>query len=366
MNVILEKEYKHLLEQIRDPNRRSWIFLNAASIGDTATNCAIAQAFVKQHGHAITLVVPPDHLPIAQMYPNRFLRIHTAERGLVNMIANKYLDPLRFEIDVPIYPHPYVAGDCRLHDLQYLSKYPGRGGMTQTDMIRHLLRLPWDAQYERPTVPAQWDAEAEEIAKQIGMPKGESVILFPANNSPHPQFPDVFWETVAARLTQRGLKVFCNMRGGTYRPNTMPIAGTTPIDVQMHQGLSLVNYAGRIVSSATGMQLLVLMGGRFKQMTVTMPISKSVEFRMNQRQYHSTFFMAQYIYPEFLPGLPFAEFSVPYDGTEQELKDVAIAVADDAFNHPNCVKRMGSNGRTYLEEQDSWLRQLMAPMPEIS
>jgi hypothetical protein len=105
------------------------------------------------------------------------------------------------------------------------------------------------------------------------------------------------------------------------------------------------------------------MGGRFKQMTVTMPISKTVEFRMNQRPYDSTAFMAQYIYPEFLTSVPFAEFSVPYDGTEQELKEIAIAVADDAFDHPSSVKRMGSNGRTYLEEQDGWLRQLIAPLP---
>ena len=361
MNVILENEYKHLLEQLRDPNRRSWIFLNAASIGDTALVCAIAQAFVKQHGHAITIVVPPDHIALTQMYPNRFLKVHTAERSLVNMIANKYLDPLRFEIDVPIYPHPYVQGDCRLHDLLNLHKYPGRGGMSHTDMLRHLLRLPWEAQYERPNAPTQWDVEAEQIAQQIGMPKGESVILFPANNSKHPQFPDVFWETVVARLTQRGLKVFCNMRGGTYRPNTMPIVGTTPIDVQMHQALSLVNYAGRTVSSATGMQQLLLMGGRFKQMTVTMPISRTAAFEMNQRSYPSTSFMAQYIYPEFLPGVPFAEFSVPYDGTEQELKELAIAIADDAFDHPSCIKRKGSNGRTFLEEQDGWLRQLMTP-----
>lgn len=366
MNVILENEYKHLLAQMRDPNRRSWIFLNAAGIGDTASVCAFAQAFVKHHGHPITIVIPPDHVPIVQMYPDRFLRTHTAERHVVNMVANKYLDPLRFEIDVPIYPHPYVSGDCRLHDLLYLYKNPGRGGMTQNDMIRYLLRLPWDAPFERPHVPAEWDSEAEQIAQKIGMQKDKSVILFPANNSAHPQFPDIFWETVAARLTQRGLKVFCNMRGGTYRPKTMPIVGTTPIEVQVHQALSLVNYAGRTVCSVTGMQLLQLMGGRFKQMSVVMPIAKAGDFYMNQRQYHSTVFMAQYMYPELLCDVPFAEFSVPYDGTEQELREIAIAVADDAFNHPSCAKRMGSNKRTYLEEQGSWLRQLVTPLSKYA
>lgn len=348
---------------MRDPSRRSWILLNPTSIGDTAIVCAFARAFVEHHGHAITMIVPPDHVPIAQMYPNRFLQIHTAERNLMMQIANNFLDPARFEIDIPICVHPYDLGDCRMDNLMYLYKYPGRGGLTQPDIYRHLLRLPWDARLDRPRATTEWDADAERIAQQIGMPKGESVILFPANSSEHPQFPDVFWETVAARLVQRGLKVFCNMRGGNFRPETMPIPGTIPIEIQMHQALSLVQYAGRTISSANGMQLLLLMGGKFSQMTVAMPIAKAfTDLHMNGRQYHSTAFMAQYMYPELLCNVPFAEFNVPFDGTEQELIEAATAVADDAFSHPSCVKRMGANGLTYIEEQNSWLRELVEPL----
>lgn len=347
---------------MRDQNLRSWILLSPTSIGDTAIICALAQAFVAQHGHAITLIIPPDHVSVAQMYPNRFLRVHTAERNLMMQIANNYLDPTRFEIDVPICVHPYDLGDCRIDNLLYLHKYPGRGGMTQTDIFRYLLRLPWEAKLERPSVPTEWDAEAERIAQKIGMPKDESVILFPANSSAYPQFPDIFWETVAARLTRRGLKVFCNMRGGNFRPKTMPIAGTTPIEVHIHQAISLVNYAGRTISSASGIQCLLLLGGRFAQMNVTMPLPKiPTDHYQNERYYHSTAFMAQYMFPELPFNMPFAEFSVPFDGTEQELKDVAVAIADDVFDHPSCVKRMGSNGQTFLEEHSGWLRQLITP-----
>ncbi|WP_019939045.1 hypothetical protein [Bordetella sp. FB-8] len=363
MNFLREEQYKNLLLQMRDPDRRSWILLNPTSIGDTTIVCAFAQAFVEQHGHEITLVIPPDHVAVAQMYANRFLRVHTAERNLMMQIANNFLDPTRFEIDVPICAHPYDLGDCRMDNLMYLYKYPGRGGMTLTDIFRHLLRLPWEAKLERPNVPAEWDAEAEQIAQKIGMPKGESVILFPANSSEHPQFPDIFWETVAARLTRRGFKVFCNMRGGNFRPKIMPIIGTTPIEVYMHQALSLVNYAGRTICSVNGMQFLQLLGGRFAQMSVAMPLTKTgANHHQNGRQYHSTGFMNQYMCPELLCDVTFSEFSVPFDGTDQELSEVAMAIADDNFDHPNCMKRMGESGQIYIEEQNSWLRKLVTPL----
>lgn len=363
MNILRENEYKNLLTQMRDPNRRSWILLNPTSIGDTAFVCAFSQAFLKQHGHTITMIVPPDHAAVTQMYPNRFMQVHTAERGLMMQFSNNYLDPTRFELDMPICVHPYDHGDCRADGLMYLYKYPGRGGLTQPDIYRHLLRLPWEAKIERPHAPSEWDAEVEDIARRIGMPRGESVILFPANSSEHPQFPDFFWETVTTRLIQRGFKVFCNMRGGNFRPKTMPIPGTHPIDIQMHQALSFVHYAGRTISSANGMQLLLLMGGRFSQMTVAMPIAKAfTDLHMNGRRYHSTAFMAQYMYPELLCDVPFAEFNVPFDGSDPELRETAIAIADDAFNHPSCVKRMGTNGLTYIEEQHSWLRELVEPL----
>ncbi len=183
MNKVRENEYRNLLTQLRHPDRRSWILLNPTSIGDTATVCAFAAAFVAQHGHGITMVVPPDHMAVTHMYPNRFLRVVKAERHVMMHIINNYVDPGRFELDVPMCAHPYDIGDCRVDELSYLFKFPGRGGISFADTFRYLLRLPWDAPFERPQVPAPWEAEAEQFANRIGMPKGRSVILFPATSS---------------------------------------------------------------------------------------------------------------------------------------------------------------------------------------
>jgi hypothetical protein len=337
--------------------------MNPASIGDTVTVCALAREFVKRHGHAVTMVVPPDHIAVTHMYPNRFLRVLTAERALMMDIGNNFIDANRFELDMPFFGHPYDHGDCRGDELFYLFKYPGRGGISLTDLYRYMLRLPWDSPLDRPAISQEWDAEARQLADDIGMPAGKSVVLFPANSSPHPQFPDVFWETVAGRLTANGYKVFTNMKGGNYRPNTMPICGTIPVEVPIHLALSLVQLAGRTICSAHGMQFLQLLGGKFRQMTVAMPIGRQFgDWRMNERRQYSTTFMAQYMYPELCVDLPFAEFSVPFDGSPEELKRVAVAIADESFDDPSCLKRAGSSGQMYLDEHRDWMSALVQPL----
>jgi hypothetical protein len=363
MNILREAEYQSALSQLRHPEKRTWVILNPTSIGDTATICALASAFVKAHGHGITMVIPPDHAALVQMYPDRFARIVTMERGGMLYLINNYLDASRFELDVPFCAHAYDHGDGRLHNIMQLFKFPRRGGLSLNDSYRHLLRLPWDAKLERPIIPPAWQAEAEQIAEKAGMPKGKSVILFPANSSQHPQFRDVFWETLVARLKERGYTVFCNMKGGNFRPATMPIRGSIPIEVSMEHALPLVKHAGRVVSSANGMQFLQLLGGQFAQMTVAMPISSDYgDLHMNLRTYDWTAFLAQFMYPEMVLNMPFAEFHVPHDGPDEELKRVAVAMADDKFDDPRCLWRQGGNGQKFIDEQAEWLQDLIEPV----
>jgi hypothetical protein len=362
MNIARQIDYQRMLTELREPNQRSWIILNPTSIGDTATVCALAGAFVKTHGYGITMVVPPDHLPIVQMYPNRFLRVLTADRAaMINLIHN-YLPPGRFEVDIPFCAHPYDLGDGRTDQIMYLYKYPGRGGLNVTDTFRYLLRLPWDTPLERPQISVEWEQEALQLADRIGMEIGKSVVLFPANSSSHPQFPDVFWQTLTAQLRDNGYKVFCNMKGGNFRPQTMPIVGTTPIEIPVHLAPSLVSLAGRSISGVHGMQYLLLLGGKFRQMSVAIPVDSNFgDFQMNGREYNATAYMAQFMYPELCLDLPLAEFVVPFDGPEDELKRLAVAIANESFDDPNCFKRMASHGQLYTDENADWLSALVQP-----
>jgi hypothetical protein len=362
MNILRQAEYTRFLDQVRDPQRRSWIIMNPTSIGDTAMVCALAHEFLKQHGHGITMVVPPDHLPITQMYPNRFLRVLTAERPTMMHILNNHVDPNEFALDVPFCAHFYDHGDCRIDALMYLFKFPGRGGVSHTDLIRYLLRLPWSASLERPTIPPEWQTEAQATAARVGMEQGNSVILFPASSSALSQFPDIVWSTLVARLNERGYRVFCNMKGGNYRPKTMPIAGASQIDIPIHLALPLVSFAGRSISGPNGMQFLTLLGGRFKQMTVMAPVTSNLnDFESNLRTYSVHHTLAQYMQPEMCAGVPFAEYLVPHDVSDDKLMGYAAAVADSATGEYGPERRLGSNGRLFVDEHGDWLKALIRP-----
>jgi hypothetical protein len=368
MNILREREYARFLEQVRHPQRRSWIIMNPTSIGDTALVCSLAREFVIQHGHGITMIVPPDHLPITQMFPDRFIRVLTADRSIMLSVMNNYIDANRFDLDVPFCGHPYDHGDCRGDGLFYLYKYPGRGGISLTDLFRHLLRLPWHARLDRPVIPAEWVMEAQEMAGKIGMERGRSVTLFPANSSPISQFPDLAWSTVVSRLIERGYRVFCNMKGGHFWPKTMPIAGSIPIEIPVHLALPLVSFAGRTISGPNGMQFLTMLGGRFEQMTVMAPVTGNRgDYQQNERTYHVSSMLAQYMCPEMCVGIPFAEYFVPHDASDEELKRHAIAVADQAVADqatadPGYIRRLGPDGRPFIEEQHDWLKTLIEPI----
>jgi hypothetical protein len=363
MNILMQAEFARFLEQLRHPDRRSWIIMNPCSIGDTAFVCALAREFVKQHGHGITMVVPPDHLPITAMFPNRFIRVLTADRPTMLRILNQYIDPSRFELDMPFCAHSYDHGDCRTDALMYLFKFPGRGGLSMADMFRHLLRLPWDACLDRPTIPPEWETEAQSLADTVGMDRGRSITLFPASSSPLVQLPDILWSTLVARLTERGYKVFCNMKGGHFWPKTMPIAGSIPIEIPVHLALPLVSFAGRAISSPNGMQFLALLGGRFEQMTVLAPATVNHDdFQLNERTHSVHVMLAQYMFPELCLGVPFEEYLVPHEASDDELVKHAIAVADQATDVPIHVRRLVSGGKLFIDEHHDWLKTLVQPL----
>lgn len=364
MNILRATEYHNILAALRHAEQRSWILMNPGAIGETTMTCALASAFAKRHGHPITIVVPPDHLPIVQMYPNRFLRIVALERSTMTNITYSYLDSLRFELDVPICVHQYELGDCRIDDIQYLLKYPGRGGLTCTDIYRHILRLPWDASLERPQIPDQCVAEAQQFAANAGIVPGRSVILFPAANSnvQYAQLSDAMWKAAVDRLKENGYTVFCNMKGGNHRPATMPIAGTIPLEVPLHLALPLVTIAGRTITSSTGLQFLMLLGGQFSQMTVVAPIQSNFDdFSMNQRTYMPMSAFAQFVFPELCVDVPVSEFAVPVVGSEEAQIRAGIAIADNDQASIHYVRRM-HNGIPYIQANDSWLRELITPL----
>lgn len=359
MNIALHAQYLHALTQLRDPQRRTWIILNPGSIADTAIMCALVDAFVKRHGDAVTMVVPPEQVPITQMFSHPSMRVVPALSDYMHYLIHQHIDLHRFEIDMPLCAAPDYLGDGRIASTKYLFKFPGRGGLSIPDMYRYLMHLPWDAPLQRPQIAQQWEQEALQLADGAGIEIGNSVVLYPWANSELPQFPDSFWETLASQLSLNGRRVFTRMLPGKLQP----IAGTAAINFPLRLELPLTKLAGRIIGTVHGMHYMHLLGGDFRQMTLLMPIASDFrDLEVRGRKSSPTDYMSQFMYPELCLGRPFTEFAVPYDGSDAELGSLAVAIANESFDDPGCFKRMASHGQLFTDENADWLSKLIQPM----
>lgn len=363
MNVIRKAAYNAMLEKVRHPEKRTWIILNPVSIGETTTVCALASAFVKKHGHGITLVIRPEQQAIAEMYPGRFEQVIVATQAEQGEMQ-RFLPPAQFELDIPFAASPDSLGDARTDNIYYILKHPNRGGLSTTDCYRHLLMLPWDSKLERPTIPMAWELEAQAYAEEVGIIPGESVILFPSTSSSHPQFPSFMWQTLIKRLHDNGKKVFCNMKGGLIHPEKLPIEGSLPIEVPIHLAMSLARIAGRIIMPPNGMHFLQMMGGQVPNLTVVVPANDPTsDFILNRRPYSTTLRFAEYTNPELLLDIPYAEFVIPHDPEQEtKIKECAIAVADYDLDHPSRYLRNGRGRPTFVEENRDWIGTLITPV----
>lgn len=363
-----------LNDVIRIPGKPAWIVLCGYAIGETAQFCSLADEFVKTHGHGIILVVTPRQAPIAQMYAHRFLKIVSINYEWMNlMLRSGYIPQDRFEIDLPLSGCWIDLGFRHSNGIKYLMRYPGRGGVSLTDMFRFVLRLPWNSRLEPPKILPEWEEDAWQLAKKVGLRVGRSVLLCPINNSGK-KMPDVFWETTAARLIENGYKVFTNMGGinSFNSPPTMPVKGTVPVDLPVHLAMIFMNLAGRVISGGNGMLYFTMIAG-FESFKVThlVGISSKEDAENHSSLGYTQGYNAtrqellvgsalQYASPELCLRTLFDEYMLPYDEeSPEELRRLAVVVVDQNTNDPSCIKRYESNGKLFIEEHIDWLKELV-------
>ncbi|MCG2586665.1 hypothetical protein [Massilia sp. TS11] len=360
---------KMLDETVRIPGQPAWIMLCGYAIGETAEFCALAKAFVEHHGHGIILLITPKHVSVANMYAHRFLKVVVVpDEHMHAMLRSGYIPQDRFELDQPISACWIDRGFRDSDGIKYLGRYPERGGISETDMMRFVLRLPWNAKLEAPYIAPEAEQRAMALAQEKGLRLGRSVLLCPINNSAR-RFPDLFWSTVAARLQERGYTVFTNMGGLKPHngPETMPVQGTIPVDLPIELVIPFAHLCGRMISGGNGMCFLTFLGNlKSFKMTQILPVSKDVQvghsslgFRAPYQEKGGELISAfQYLSPELCLDAPLSEYLLQWDADEATMVEQALMVADDNTSDARCIKRLAGNGRPYIEEHADWLRDL--------
>ena len=262
--------WKAALDYWRDPTEKSWILVNPASIGDTWCTLALAGAFKREHGGPLTVVVHEGQEALAQMYADDIDRLIVWDKERLMRFCIRLQGAGHFDIDEPIIAHPIWHGVGRhVFPLMERLRQPGKGGLTFADQWRLMLRLPWDSPMRRPTISSERRAETNLYADEMGVDPGASVILFPDNNT-NPPIPDDVWTRLAHALEGKGWKVFTNLAGNAKGGRQSPLPGTHPIRVTLGNAIPLVERAGRYISMANGMQVMLLGSGVKAQHTFLM------------------------------------------------------------------------------------------------
>ncbi|HXA46507.1 MAG TPA: hypothetical protein VNW52_02670 [Burkholderiaceae bacterium] len=367
-------EWHHAIDtvlnnSVRIPGQPAWIIVCGYHIGEIADFCAFSSEFVKAHGHGIILVARGIHMHVAQMYMHNFLKVvAVTDQMMTAMLYTSYIPEGRFELDQPI-SACWIDRGFRQHDgIRYLSRYAGRGGISETDLMRLVLRLPWNAKMEAPRISLEWEDQSWQLARQVGLRVGRSVLLCPINNTAR-KLPDIFWTAVAERLIEQGFAVFTNV-GGLSATNglaTMPIAGTTAVDLPIHLAISFAHFAGRVITGGNGMSFLMMLA-RLKSFKITQvfPKSKNIQEKHSSAGERAPYPVKgaevmgafQYLCPELCVDAPFNEFILPFDESPEELSRLGRVVADQDIDDPACIRRYESNGKLFVEEHDDWLRPL--------
>ncbi|TAN51794.1 MAG: hypothetical protein EPN21_05780 [Methylococcaceae bacterium] len=369
-NVIFDKLNEILRVSLRDPERPAWIMLSLYGIGETAIFCAFAEAFLKEHGHAVTMVLTPKLAPVAQFYQHRFHRILVASDEIIaTFLKSGFIKHDRFDLDYPMEAHTSGFGFEFSDGISHLFKWPGRGGISAIDLARFVFRLPWNSRLERPTIPPEWELEAKSYANKVGLIPGRSVVLFPLNNT-CPMYSLDFWNGVADRLIKNGYKVFSNGLGlipGRGR-EPLVINGAVPIDLPIQLGLSFCKLAGRVIIGSNGMQcFMTMLASKDIDITVLLAVPSkippaAINFSRGMADHPLNSVPSsqsmQYQFPEAALQIKSNEFVVPFDAGPDELAHLAKVVADNDASDAACFKRYETNGKLFLEEHAHWLREL--------
>jgi len=361
-------------EKIRIANKPTWIFLCGYAIGETSLFCTLAGEFRKIYGHELILLVTKKHIEVAKMYQHQFIKIVIIEDNLMRLILrSNYIPQDRLQLNEPISPCWIDRGFRDSDGIKYLGRFPGRGGISETDMMRFVLRLPWNSKLERPRISVASEDAAWIKGRNLGLRVGRSVLLCPINNSAN-RFPDFFWTKIAERLMALDYVVFTNI-GGLSQHNgldKMPIFGTIPVDLSIDEVIPFSNYAGRVITGGNGMSFLIMLGcSQNFNITQLLPYSK------NSHENHSSLgFMShresnlrstsidlrssfQYLAPELCVDTSFTEFLIPFDGDLDKLQHLANVVVNQDRNDSSSIKRNENNGIDFIDAQNLWLRELV-------
>jgi hypothetical protein len=200
-----------------------------------------------------------------------------------------------FHRDVPFIVHPSFVGDGRsIHLME-------KRDFTFVDVIKYILRIPFESDLKIPIIKEETYLNAEKFAKENGVVKGESIIIFPSARTIK-SLPKNFWDQLVISLQKIGLKVFSNLVPGT--EESLP-QGAIALDFPIDWVNPLCEYAGFTISTLTG-TAVVSSAAKARKIIV----AKVDQKRLSSLNYNES------VIDHSLHIWTMGKIGVPFDGTE--------------------------------------------------
>lgn len=269
---MLHDKLGQLLNQIKNPDKRNWILMAPNSLGETATVCGLANSFIEKHGHGITLVIPQSHAFIPECFPNTFDRIVYLDLAVMRQFSESGFIPQNFFcVDFPINTWPKQNGDGRTFEIyERWLETAGCAGLNFIDLYRYILRLDWTSKFTLAQVPEKSYIKANKIIEDLNIKRDRTVVFFVGANTNKPA-PAYLWERMARLYSEKGYDVVINKYGAMLLPEGLSIHGAKVIDIELDVAIPICEYAGNVVSNASGIIFFALTANINCKMDVFLP-----------------------------------------------------------------------------------------------
>ena len=244
---------KVVLNQLRDPNKKSWILLSPSSLGETLCLCSLSESFIKKHGFSITLVIPKTHEFITLCYPNLFHNVLFMTVEEMRLFSSSNIIPRNFfELDFPINTWTNQINDANPKALfELFIKTSGVKGLNFIDMYRYNLRLDWEAPCRLPTLPIDLcDLTSRILIKKFEIKK-KFVLIQGGNNTCYPT-PSIYFNDICKKLKELDIDVIFNSHGSTFKSNIEALDNIKFLNLSILEATSLANRAITIISGING------------------------------------------------------------------------------------------------------------------
>lgn len=249
---------KAVLSELRDPIKKTWILLSPSSMGETLLLCSLSEAFIKKHGHSITLVIPKSHEFITRCYPNLFHKIFFMSVEEMRLFCSFNIVPRNFfELDFPINTWSDQINDSSPIALfELFVKTLGAKGLNLVDLYRYNLRIGWDAPCKLPTLPVDiCDLTAKKLIQEFKI--NEKFILIQGGNNTNHPIPAIYLNNICKKLKGLDIDIIFNTLGATFSTDIEVLDHIKFLKLSVIEVTSLSKLALTIISGTNGLSTLL-------------------------------------------------------------------------------------------------------------